>query len=110
MTEAVKRVDQQRHELKALRYLLDSLPDCRTSVRPFPSRDDFQILDCQQIYDAMMRAITQADAIAAIRALDLESTEIESFLSLGGKHYYTYPALVVERGKQFRNRALEIVD
>ncbi|HUI28419.1 MAG TPA: hypothetical protein VL403_20240, partial [Candidatus Kryptonia bacterium] len=101
MAKAVKRVDQQRHELKALRYLLEVLPD-RSTIESFPGRADFQIPDCQRIYDALSAAETQADAIAAVRALDLEDTDIESFLHLGGQHYYTYPSLVVQRGEQFR--------
>ena len=110
MAESVKRIDQQRHELKALRYILETFPDHRTLVTPFPSRSDFQTPDCQRLYDALTAAKTQADAIAAIRALGLEDTDVESFLHLSGKHYYAYPALVVKRGEQFRRRELEIVD
>ena len=107
--KAVKRVDQQRHELKALRYLLDVLPG-RSTATALPGRGDFQIPDCQLIYDALFEAKTQTEAVAAIRALDLEDTDIDSFLRLGGQHYYTYPSLVADRGEQFRRRELELID
>lgn len=110
MAQLVKRIDQQRHELKALRYILEVFADRRAAVKPFPERADFQIPACQQIYDALAVAQTQADAIAAIRALDLEDTDVESFLHLGGKHYHIYPGLVAERGEQFRRHQLEIAD
>ncbi len=108
MAERVKRIDQQRHELKALRYLLHLYPESRTTTQPLPRREDFQIADCQRIYDAMMSAKTHDEATAAIRALDLEETDVESFLRLGGEYYFTYPKLVIDRGEQFRQRALEL--
>ena len=106
--QTVKRIDQQRHELKALRYLLEICPD--REATPFPSRDDFQIADCRAIYDVLAVARTQAEAIAAIEELDLGETDVDSFLGLGGKHYHTYPKLVVDRAKEFRTKQLAIVD
>lgn len=108
MAERVKRIDQQRHELKALRYLLHFYPESMTGTQPLPDRDDFQIPDCRRIYDALRTAATQADAVTAIRSLDLDETDAESFLRLGGEYYYTYPKLVVERAVQFRAHALEL--
>ena len=108
MAERVKRIDQQRHELKALRYLLHFYPESVTKTRPLPRREDFQIADCQRIYDALMAARTRDEAVGNIRALDLEETDADSFLRLGGEYYYTYPQLVVERAAQFRDRALEL--
>lgn len=108
MAEKVKRIDQQRHELKALRYLLQFYPESIAKTRPLPAREDFQIPDCQQIYDAVMSAQTRDDATAAIRNLDLEETDVESFLRLGGEYYFTYPKLVVERAQQFRTHTLEL--
>ena len=106
MAELVKRIDEQRHELKALRYLLHFYPDSLTKTQPLPRRDDFQIPDCQRIYDALMSASTREAAAAAIHTLDLEETDVESFLRLGGEYYYTYPQLVVERAQQFRDGCL----
>ena len=108
MAERVKRIDQQRHELKALRYLLQFYPESIAKAHPLPAREDFQIPDCRQIYDAVMSAQTRDEATAAIRNLDLEKTDIESFLRLGGEYYFTYPQLVVERAQQFRAHALEL--
>ncbi len=108
MAERVKRIDQQRHELKALRYLLHFYPESVTAPRSLPRREDFQIPDCQRMYDALMAAQNRDDAVAAIRELDLEETDVDSFLRLGGEYYYTYPQLIVERAAQFRNHALEL--
>jgi len=108
MAQLVKRIDQQRHELKALRYLLHFYPESLVKTQPLPRRDDFQIPDSQRIYDALMVARTRDEAAAAIRRLDLEETDVESFLRLGGEHYYIYPKLVVERAEQFRQGALAL--
>jgi hypothetical protein len=108
MAERVKRIDQQRHELKALRYLLEFYPQSLTKTQPLPRREDFQIADCQRIYDALLSAPTRDEAMARIRALELDETDVESFLRLGGEYYYTYPQLVVDRAEQFRTRRLEL--
>ena len=108
MAERVKRIDQQRHELKALRYLLQFYPESVAKTRPLPRREDFQIPDCQHMYDALMAAKTRDDAIAAIRELDLQETDADSFLRLGGEYYHTYPQLIVERAAQFRDHVLEL--
>jgi hypothetical protein len=108
MAERVKRIDQQRHELKALRYLLQFYPDSCTTTEPLPRRGDFQIPDCQRIFDALMSTTTQDEATAAIRALDLDETDVESFLRLGGEYYFTYPKLVVDRAEKFRQHVLEL--
>jgi len=108
MAERVKRIDQQRHELKALRYLLHFYPESVATTTPLPQRDDFQIPDCRQIYDAVMSAKTREQAVAAVRKLDLEETDVDSFLRLGGEYYYTYPKLVVDRAEQFRTHMVEL--
>ncbi len=108
MAERVKRVDQQRHELKALRYLLQFYPESRTAAHPLPARDDFQIPDCRHIFDALMSASTHDAAVTAIRALELDDTDAESFHRLGGEYYYTYPQLVVVRAQAFRDGTLEL--
>ena len=108
MAEQVKRIDQQRHELKALRYLLHFYPESLSRTRPLPGREDFQIPDCRRIYDALVSAADRDAATVAIRNLDLDETDVDSFLRLGGEYYYTYPQLVVERAAEFRNRTLEL--
>jgi hypothetical protein len=98
MADKVKRIDQQRHELKALRYLLQFYPESLVKTTPLPGREDFQIPDCRRIYEALMSARTR----------DLEETDLDSFLSLSGEYYYTYPKLVAERAEQFRRHTLEL--
>ena len=108
MAETVKRIDQQRHELKALRYLLHFYPESLSTTKPLPRREDFQIPDCQRIFDALMSAKTRDEAVSAIRRVDVDETDMESFLNLGGEYYYTYPRLVVDRAQQFRAHTLEL--
>jgi hypothetical protein len=108
MGERVKRIDQQRYELKALRYLLQFYPESLSTTQPLPRREDFQIPDCQCIFDALIPVRTREEAGAAIGGLALEDTDIESFLRLSGEHYYTYPKLIVERAEQFRQGTLEL--
>ncbi|MGE0823377.1 MAG: hypothetical protein AB7G75_23100 [Candidatus Binatia bacterium] len=107
--ETIKKLDQQRHELKALRYLLDFFPQSMQNRDVLPSRDDFQIADCQLIYDVLLSAKTQEEATTAIAALDVEDTDLESFLRLGGKFYHAYPAMVKGRGQEFRTGQVRMV-
>ncbi len=107
--EIIKKLDQQRHELKALRYLLDFFPQSMQNRDALPSRDDFQITDCQLIYDVLLSAKTQEEATKAIADLDVEDTDLESFLRLGGKFYHAYPQMVKERGKDFRAGTVKVV-
>jgi hypothetical protein len=105
----IKKLDQQRHELKALRYLLEYYPESVQNRDDVPSQEDFQIPDNQLIYDALILAKTKEEATRAIGELDLEETDVESFLRLGGQFYHTYPQLVKDRGKEFRTGTMRIV-
>lgn len=109
MVQTIKKLDQQRHELKALRYLLEFYPKSVQTPETIPSREDFQILDNQLIYDALMAAKTKEEAAKAIEDLDVEETDVESFLRLGGQFYHTYPKLVKERGQEFRAGTIKVV-
>lgn len=109
MVTTIKKLDQQRHELKALRYLLEFFPESVRSREELPSREDFQISDNRLIYDALMVAKTKDEAAKAIEELELEETDLESFLRLGGQFYHTYPQLVKERGKEFRAGTIKVV-
>ena len=114
MVSMIKKLDQQRHELKALRYLLEyhphSLEGRETDHEALPNRDDFQIADCQLIYDALVVAKTKEEAAEAIEELDLEDTEVESFLRLSGQFYHSYPVLVKERGQEFRDGKMQLIN
>lgn len=109
MAATIKRLDQQRHELKALRYILEHHPQSLRDRGALPSKADFQIPDNQKIYEALLAAKTKEEAMQIIRSLDLEETELDSFLQLGGEYYYTYPVLIRERGQEFRAGKLKIV-
>ncbi len=109
MAQSIKKLDQQRHELKALRYLLEFYPESLKNSADLPNREDFQIEDTRLIYDALMSAKTKDEATKAIADLDLEDTDVESFLRLGGQFYHTYPKLVKERGPEFRSGAVKVV-
>lgn len=109
MAQTIKKLDQQRHELKALRYLLEFYPDSVQKTEELPSREDFQLEDTRIIYDALLSARTKDEATAAISNLDLEETDVESFLRLGGQFYHTYPKLVKERGQEFRVGAVTLL-
>lgn len=110
MALMIKKLDQQRHELKALRYLLEYHPRSLQDRDALPKRDDFQIADCQQIYDALVASTTQREAAQAIEALELDDTEVESFLRLGGQFYHAYPGLVKERGQGFRDGTMRLIN
>lgn len=110
MATVIKKLDQQRHELKALRYMLEFHPHSLQDREALPSRDDFQLEDDRLIYDALITAKTKEEAVQAIEALDLEDTEVESFLRLGGQFYHSYPALVKERGREVRAGEIQIVN
>lgn len=109
MAQTIKKLDQQRHELKALRYLLEFYPESMKNREEIPSREDFQIDDTRLIYEALMSAKTKEEATKAIANLDLEETDIESFLRLGGQFYHSYPKLVKERGQEFRTGAIQVI-
>ena len=109
MVTMIRKLDQQRHELKALRYLLEFLPQSIQDRQGLPGRDDFQLPESQQIYDALLAAKTKEEATQAIAALELEETDVDSFLGLGGQLYHTYPQLVKERALEFRAGTMKIV-
>ncbi|MGE0680749.1 MAG: hypothetical protein AB7P69_07555 [Candidatus Binatia bacterium] len=109
MAQTIKKLDQQRHELKALRYLLEFYPESIKNKEEMPNRDDFQIKDTRLIYDALISAKTKEEATKAIDDLDLEETDVESFLRLGGQFYHSYPKLVKDRGQEFRTGEIQVI-
>ena len=110
MPEKIKKLDQHRHELKALRYLLDNHPESVQTRDGLPSREDFQIEESRLIFDVLLQSESQEEATKAIEELDLEETEVESFLRLGGQFYHSYPQMVKDRGQEFRDGKIEVVD
>ncbi|MGO9452842.1 MAG: hypothetical protein ACLQDV_17675 [Candidatus Binataceae bacterium] len=106
--ETLKPIDILRHELKALRFILDNYHGGKLDPVLLPPRDDFQSEQGRIIYDSILGAPSRAAAEKAIGTLDLEDVDTESFLRLGGEHYYTYPALVRERADAIRKGVLKV--
>ena len=106
--ESLKQVDVLRHELKALRYILDNYHSGKLDKSAVPPRDDFMSEQGREIYDAIVIAPSRADAETTIGELELEDVDVESFLRLSGDHYYTYPALVRERAAAIRSGRLRV--
>ncbi|HVN91634.1 MAG TPA: hypothetical protein VMT61_17610 [Candidatus Binataceae bacterium] len=104
----LKRIDILRHELKALRFILDNLHAGKLDMASLPPREDFQSEQSRELYDAIIKAPSRAAAEAQIAELELEDVDTESFLRLSGEHYYTYPGLVRERAEAIRQGRLTI--
>jgi hypothetical protein len=104
----LKRIDILRHELKALRYILDNYHADRLAGSALPPRDDFQADQARKLYDAIITAPSRADAERHIAQMELDDVDIVSFLRLTGEHYYTYPALVIERAQAIRQGTVRI--
>lgn len=106
--DTVKPVDILRHELKALRFILDSFHAGKLDAAALPPRDDFQSEQGRTLYDVILKAPSRAAAERAIAELELDDVDLDSFLHLSGEHYYTYPALVSERAAAIRAGRLRI--
>lgn len=104
----IKRIDLLRHELKALRYILDNYHGGKLSPAGLPPHDDFQSAQARELYAVILAAPSRADAERQIADLDLEDVDTASFLRLTGEHYYTYPALVTERARAIREGQLQV--
>jgi hypothetical protein len=108
MDRQLKEVDLLRHELKALRYILENLHGGRIATADLPAREDFQSDQGRELYDAIVKSKDRAAAERIIAGLELEGVDVQSFLRLRADHYYTYPALVKERAAAIRSGALKV--
>lgn len=106
--DLLKPVDILRHELKALRFILDNFHAGKLASADIPARDDFQAPQARALYDLIVKSKSRGDAERAISELELDDVDIESFLRLSGDHYYTYPALVRERAQAIRAGKLKV--
>lgn len=104
----LKQVDLLRHELKALRFMLDNFHAGKLDSSTAPPREDFQSEQGRLLYDAIVTAPSREKAEQTIAEMDLEGVDIESFLKLSGEHYYMYPALVRERAEAIRQGRLRV--
>jgi len=108
MERPLKRIDLLRHELKALRFILENFYEGKLGGEQMPRREDFQSEQSRALYDTIINARSRAAAEQQIAALELEDVDIQSFLRLSGEHYYSYPALVKERAEAIRLGKLKV--
>jgi len=106
--DSLKPIDILRHELKALRYILDNFHSGKLGADGLPPRDDFQSEQARVLYDLILRAPSRVAAEEKIATLDLDDVDTASFLRLSGEHYYTYPGLVRERAAAIRSGQLKV--
>jgi hypothetical protein len=104
----LKQIDLLRHELKALRFILDHYHAGALKPAALPPLEDFQSDQGREIYAAIINAPDRAAAERQIHTLELDDVDIESFLRLNGEHYHTYPALVHERAEAIRRGQLKV--
>lgn len=106
--DSLKPIDILRHELKALRFILDNFHAGKLGPDGLPPRADFQSEQARALYDTIVNSPDRGAAERAIAKLELDDVDIDSFLHLSGEHYYTYPALVHERAEAMRAGRLRI--
>jgi hypothetical protein len=106
--DSLKPIDILRHELKALRFILDNFHSGRLGAGGLPPREDFQSAQGRALYDSIVAAPDRKTAEHVIAGLELDEVDIDSFLHLSGEHYYTYPALVRERAAAIRTGKLTV--
>lgn len=104
----LKRIDILRHELKALRFILDNYHAGKLDPSSIPPGEDFQSEQGRRLYTIILGAPSRAAAEKEIGEVELDDIDIEAFLRLTGEHYYTYPALVRERAEAIRQGRLRI--
>ncbi|HTW88069.1 MAG TPA: hypothetical protein VMD75_08685 [Candidatus Binataceae bacterium] len=107
-SRALKQVDLLRHELKALRYILENFHSGKIAPTELPPAEDFMSAQGRQIYGVIVGAASRASAESELLRLDLEDVDIGSFLRLSGGHYYGYPDLVRQRAAAIRSGALKV--
>jgi hypothetical protein len=105
--DSLKPIDILRHELKALRFILDNFHSGKLGDG-LPPREDFQSAQGRALYDSIVKAPDRKSAERTIAELELDDVDIDSFLHLSGEHYYTYPALVRERAAAIRTGKLTV--
>ena len=106
--DSLKPIDILRHELKALRFILDNFHSGKLGEGGLPPREDFQSAQGRMLYDSIVKSPDRQAAERAIAKLELDDVDIDSFLHLSGEHYYTYPALVRQRAAAIRTGKLTV--
>lgn len=106
--DSLKPIDVLRHELKALRFILDNFHSGKLGAGGLPPCEDFQSPQGRMLYDSIVESPDRQAAERAIAQLELDDVDIDSFLHLSGEHYYTYPALVRQRAAAIRTGKLTV--
>ncbi len=106
--DSLKPIDILRHELKALRFILDNYHSGKLGAEGLPPREDFQSAQGRALYDSIVNSPDRDAAERAIAKLELDDVDLDSFLRLSGEHYYSYPALVRERAAAIRTGKLTV--
>jgi hypothetical protein len=106
--DSLKPIDILRHELKALRFILDNFHSGKLGAGGLPPREDFQSAQGRALYDSIVKSPDRKAAERTIGELELDDVDIDSFLHLSGEHYYSYPALVRERAAAIRTGKLTV--
>jgi len=106
--DSLKPIDVLRHELKALRFILDNFHSGKLGAEGLPPREDFQSPQGRALYDSIVKSPDRRAAEREIAKLDLDDVDLDSFLHLSGEHYYTYPALVRQRAAAIRTGKLTV--
>lgn len=104
----LKRVDLLRHELKALRYILENFHAQKIAPAELPPAEDFMSPQGRRMYGVIVGAVSRESAQSELARLELEDVDIGSFLRLSGEHYYSYPDLVRQRAAAIRSGALKV--
>jgi hypothetical protein len=76
----LKQIDLLRHELKALRFILDHYHAGALKPAALLPLEDFQSGQGREIYAAIVNAPDRASAEQQIHTLELDDVDIESFL------------------------------
>jgi len=106
--DSLKPIDILRHELKALRFILDNFHSAKLGAGGLPPREDFQSAQGRTLYDSIVESPDRQAAERAIAKLELDDVDVDSFLHLSGEHYYTYPGLVRQRAAAIRTGKLTV--
>ncbi len=82
--KTLKQIDVLRHELKALRYILDNFHAGKLPPAVLPPREDFLSAQAREIYDIILKAPGREAAEARIAEIRLDDVDVASFLRLRG--------------------------
>ena len=95
--KTLKQIDVLRHELKALRYILDNFHAGKLPPAALPPREDFLSAQAREIYDIILKAPGREAAEARIAEIRLDDVDVASFL----RNWTERAAIYQEQTKKF---------